>query len=221
MIGPALCSLLPPEVAVVTGPVAGLAGPLFPQEQAAIARALPKRVAEFTAGRIAARRALAQAGVMAGALERGPGGIVLWPDGATGSISHGGGMVAAVAVAQAGAAADVATLGVDLEPLSDRAEGLADTIATPEEADRARSWEGGLLRVFSAKEAAFKALYPRVGAYFGFHALEVTLSDGGFAARLARPLGAVAEGTTVAGGQAVAQGFVVSAVVLRGEMWRE
>ncbi len=137
VIEPALRSLLPPEVAVVTGPVAGLTGPLFQQEQAAIARALPKRVAEFTAGRIAARRALAQVGVTTGALERGPGGIVLWPAGATGSISHGGGMVAAVAVAQTGAAADIATLGVDLEPLSDRAEGLADTIATADEADAA------------------------------------------------------------------------------------
>lgn len=221
MIEPALRGLLPPEVAVVTGPVAGFSGPLFPQEQAAIARALPKRVAEFTAGRIAARRALAQAGVTACALERGPGGAVVWPEGTAGSISHGGGMVAAIAVAQAGSAADVVTLGLDLEPLSDRAEGLAETIATPDEADRARLWEGGLLRVFSAKEAAFKALYPRVGAYFGFHALEVTLSDHAFVARLARPLGAFAEGTTVVGGQAVAQGFVVSGVVLRGEMWRE
>jgi 4'-phosphopantetheinyl transferase EntD len=221
VIRPALRSLLPPEVAVVAGPVSGFTGPLFPQEQAAIARAVPKRVAEFTAGRIAARWALSQAGVTTVALERGAGGAVVWPAGATGSISHGGGMVAAVAVARVGVAADVATLGVDLEPLSDRAEGLVETIATPEEADRARTWEGGLLRVFSAKEAAFKALYPRVGAYFGFHALEVTLADRGFVAQLTRPLGPAAAGATVTGGQAIAAGFVVSAVVLRGEMWRE
>jgi 4'-phosphopantetheinyl transferase EntD len=221
VIEPALRSLLPPEVAVVAGPVVGFTGPLFPPEQATIARAVPKRVAEFTAGRIAARRALSQAGVTAGALERGPGGAVVWPMGATGSISHGGGMVAALAVAQAGTAEDIATLGVDLEPLSDRAEGLVDTIATPDEAKRAREWEGGLLRVFSAKEAAFKALYPRVGAYFGFHALEVTLAKRGFVARLVRPLGDVATDAVVTGGQALAAGFVVSAVVLRGQMWRE
>ncbi len=130
-------------------------------------------------------------------------------------------MVAALAVARVGKAADIATLGVDLEPLSDRADGLVETIATPEEAERARAWEGGLLRVFSAKEAAFKALYPRVGAYFGFNALEVTLAERGFVARLMRPLGKAAAGATVTGGQAVAAGFVVSALVLQGELWRD
>jgi 4'-phosphopantetheinyl transferase EntD len=220
VIDPALRSILPATVAVVTGPVAGFLPPgdplqaLFPEEQAAVARAVPKRLTEYVAGRIAARRALSHLGVTVGALPKGPGGAPLWPPGIAASLSHGGGMVAAIA-ARTG---DIATLGVDLEPLGPRADPLAGAICTPAEAAAARTHAHGILRVFSAKEAAFKALYPLAGTLFGFDALDVTLQDGGFRARLTRPLGPFAADLTIAGGQALAADFVLSAVVLPAEM---
>jgi 4'-phosphopantetheinyl transferase EntD len=210
VIASALRAMVPPGVAVVAGPVADFGGALFPEETAVVARAVDKRVAEFTAGRVAARQALLQIGVVAGALPKGPGGAVVWPAGTTGSLSHGGSMVAALAVRLG----PMQALGVDVEPESERVDPLADTICTACEAEAARCWTLGLLRVFSAKEAAFKALYPQAGRLFGFHALEVTLEDGAFVARVVEALGPLEAGTQVAGRQALAGGFVLSAVAL-------
>jgi 4'-phosphopantetheinyl transferase EntD len=217
VIAAALRAMLPATVAVAAGPVADLAGSLFPEEEAVVARAVAKRRDEFAAGRAAAREALALAGVAAGALPKGPGGAVVWPAGAVGSISHAGGMVAAVAARRDA----VAALGIDLEVLSDRAEGVADAISDAGEAARARIWDWGLVRLFSAKEAAFKALYPAAGVLFGFDTLEVTLSERGFVARVMRQAGPVEPGVRVAGMQTLAGGFAVSAVVMTDELWRE
>lgn len=217
MIAGALRAMLPPEVVVVAGPVSGFDGALWPEEREAVARALDKRLTEFTAGRVAARRALAELGVAECALPRGAGGAPVWPAGVVGSLSHSTGMVAAV-VARAGA---VAGLGVDLEAVDDRAEGMADMICVAGEAEAARAWEAGILRVFSAKEAAYKAMYPRVGAFFGFDSMQIALQGDGFSGRVLRDLGPVRAGTVVEGRQAMAAGFVVSAIALRGEMWQE
>ena len=62
---------------------------LLPEERGAVAKAVPKRVAQFTAGRVCARRALAQLGntepvpILMGE-DRAP----QWPAGYVGSISH-------------------------------------------------------------------------------------------------------------------------------------
>jgi 4'-phosphopantetheinyl transferase EntD len=217
VIAETLRAMLPAEVALAAGPVSRFDGALWPEERAAVARALAKRLGEFTAGRVAARAALGALGVADCAIPRGEGGAPVWPAGVVGSLSHSAGMVAAV-VARAGG---VAALGVDLEAVDDRAEGMADMICVPGEAEAARPWEAGILRVFSAKEAAFKALHPRVGFHFGFDSMEMALGPEGFAGRVLRDLGPVGAGTVVAGRQAVVDGFVVTAIVMRGEMWQE
>jgi 4'-phosphopantetheinyl transferase EntD len=217
VIGAALRAMLPAEVAVAAGPLSGFDGPLWPEERAAVARALAKRLREFTAGRCAARQAMAELGVSVCGVPRGTAGVPVWPEGVTGSLSHSAGMVAAVVARRGG----VVALGVDLEMVSARAEGMAEMICNPGEAEAARGWEAGILRVFSAKEAAFKALYPRVGFYFGFDSMEIRLDAEGFAGRVGRDLAWVAAGTVVTGRQAVVAGFVVTAVVLQGEMWQE
>src|SRR5699024_2591462 len=61
---------------------------LFPAEAEAIGNALPKRRAEFTAGRWCARQALTELGLPPTPVERGDHGSPCWPDGVVGSITH-------------------------------------------------------------------------------------------------------------------------------------
>ncbi len=84
---------------------------LLPAEAACLGRAVRKRVQEFAAGRLCARRALAQFGIENFALrvrgDRQPD----WPPAMVGSITHTDGLCAAVA----GPSAHFAGLGVDSE----------------------------------------------------------------------------------------------------------
>jgi enterobactin synthetase component D len=154
--------LLPPWVAVHVvafderAPAAGVA---LPPE---IARAVPRRRAEFIAGRTCARAALAAAGGdPAHDLPIGPLRAPQWPAGFVGSITHAAGFAAA-AVAPSSRSRG---LGIDLErTLSPTdVERLAATLAHPGELALA-----SLTALFAAKEALFKALAPHVGRYFDF-----------------------------------------------------
>src|SRR5437763_335927 len=77
-----------------------LDGQLYPEERACIARAVPKRRAEFATGRVCARQALERLGVAVGPLLPHPDRSPAWPPGIVGSISHTDGYCA-VAVAEA------------------------------------------------------------------------------------------------------------------------
>lgn len=134
---------------------------------ARVARSVSKRQAEFLAGRLAARAALAVLGV------KQPVGMAescapVWPAEVQGSISHSGDRaMCVVRRAQAGG------LGIDLEHQLDAqlAEQLWPGIVHPQEAQQLRQsgdFARQLTLVFSAKESLFKALYPQVGRYFDF-----------------------------------------------------
>lgn len=204
----ALATLFPPGVAVASVRITqACASGLWPQERAAIAGAVPSRQAEFAAGRIAARGCLSALGVAPVALPVALDRAAVWPHGISGSISHAGGM--AVAVARAGG-----PLGVDIEEDAALEPDLWSVICTGEElralpgADRGR-W---VRRVFSAKEAVFKAQDPARRALFGFDALAVRLTGGGFAGRFVAPVGRFGKGQVVAGRLAATQGLVMTGV---------
>ncbi|WP_225813700.1 4'-phosphopantetheinyl transferase superfamily protein [Streptomyces spinosus] len=138
-------------------------GPGGPAEASAAASMAPRRRREFLAGRQAARRALRAVGADCGEIPRA-GRLPVFPPGRAASISHSAG----IAVAVARAPGQNAPLGCDLElrPLPAGAtrlvlradeERLVDTAAGPEDTP----WP--LTALFSAKEAAWKALYPAVG----------------------------------------------------------
>lgn len=190
-----LRAILPDGVQAAGGPVAALQGPLWPAERATVARARDTRLAEFTAGRTAARRLIGDR-----PLPRGTGGAPLWPPGTEGSISHAGGW--ALAVAGPGPR----RLGLDLERLG-AALPLAE-IATPDEI--AALGAADPVRLFSAKEAAYKAQFPLTGALIGFHDLAVALRGDGFDATFTRDVPPFAAGDRIAGRQAAGGGFVVS-----------
>jgi 4'-phosphopantetheinyl transferase EntD len=155
---------------------------LLAAEEAALGRVGAARWKDFSAGRLCARRALAQLGAPPRPLLRGPEREPLWPAGFVGSITHCTGFAAA-AVARAG---EWAAVGVDAEPHAPLPRRVRERITVPGE----RRWlcrpPTGAVHwdrlVFSAKEAVYKAWYPVQRTWLGFGDAQVTvehLSDDG------------------------------------------
>ncbi|WP_433360442.1 4'-phosphopantetheinyl transferase family protein [Actinoplanes sp. CA-142083] len=153
---------------------------LFPEEQAAIARAVPKRRREFATGRWCARQALRDLGLPPTPIVHGERGAPGWPPGVVGTITHCPGYRGA-AVAHAG---EFLTIGVDAEIDEPLPPGVLDAISLPAEhaqLDRpGPSWDRLL---FSAKESIYKAWFPVARRWLDFTEARVTLrDDGSFAA---------------------------------------
>ncbi len=148
-------------------------------------RTVSTRRAAFVAGRTAAHAVLADLNSDVPSILPGSMREPLWPHGVAGSLSHAGD----VAIAIAAGREHVGGVGVDIEkmrpapelwdqvPLPVERRWLAD-LADPVERDRM------LVALFSAKEAIYKAFYPRVGHYFGFEAAALEPTPFGFAASL-------------------------------------
>jgi 4'-phosphopantetheinyl transferase EntD len=180
-----LDALFPGDVVTAWGDPSHPAKPLFPEEEAFVARAVPKRQREFAKGRECARTALARLGLPGVALLSGKSREPLWPTEAVGSITHTAGLCA-VAVARS---ERYAGIGIDAElahPLQEavmkhvcREEELAQTPGFP-------SLESAILpRLrFSAKEAIYKCLFPITRTFWGFQDVSVVLEDGSFHAIL-------------------------------------
>lgn len=119
------------------------------------------RLVEFTGGRLAARRARTGIPGADGPTLRGDDGMPAVPGGASISISHSRRFAVALATTAPGR-----TVGIDIEALDeDRALPLlAERILSEAEhaADRAAE-PIAVLRRLSLKEAAYKALFPRLG----------------------------------------------------------
>jgi enterobactin synthetase component D len=174
----------------------------------ALARAVPRRCAAFAAGRLAAEAALLAAGCSPHDTHIGrlATGAPQWPAGFVGSIAHTDTHV----LATVATAPPVRGVGVDLEaPLSDAVAAEVGPSVAPELRDPdavARVWQGetppafpdALTLVFTAKEALYKALAPRVGRFFGFEAAEcVAITGSGVSLRLTGALdGGFAAGDT-------------------------
>ncbi len=160
-----LRALLPAGVAFAELAIAGAEPPLFPDEAAAVARAVAKRRPELAFGRACARAALG-AHIAIGV---GPGGAPIWPTGVTGSITHTDDYAAA-AIVRSG------NIGIDVELLAriDEVAGLAERVALPSE----RVVPVGV--VFSAKESVYKCLYPTAGRFLEFADVELAFDHDGF-----------------------------------------
>jgi 4'-phosphopantetheinyl transferase EntD len=204
----ALVALFPADVAVAlcTLPAADPSH-LWPEERQAVIGAVPRRLAEFAAGRQAARTALAALGLPPRALPMGPDRAAVWPDGIEGSIAHAAGL--AVAVARTGA-----PLGVDVEDDSPLPEDLWPTLTSPEERAVFPPGDPGqqVRRVFAAKEALFKAQAQGARAMFGFDAVRVTLAEDGFNAQFLTDAGAFRTGDRVQGHLALVEGLILAGV---------
>jgi 4'-phosphopantetheinyl transferase EntD len=205
--------------------------PLHPGEAPAVARAVPKRRAEYAAGRACAREALAGLGLPPGPILRdAERGAPVWPSGIVGSITHCDGYRAA-AVARS---ADILTLGIDAEPHAPLPEGVLDVVqSTAAERDALAAlvthgpdvhWDRLL---FSAKETVYKAWYPFHRRMLGFTEAELlfardtdTADRGSFTARLLVPGPLLAEGVgpdVFRGRWLVRDGLLVTAIAVPNE----
>lgn len=199
--------------------------PLYPEEEAIVARAVTKRRREFTAVRACARRAMEKLGTPPQPVLTGTRGAPRWPDGLVGSMTHCDGYRAAALVR----ATDLASLGIDAEPHAPLPDGVLATVSLPAERDRlarltARTptvhWDRLL---FSAKESVYKAWFPLTGKWLDFEEADLDFhtppgqsSQGTFRAELLVP-GPVVGGRRLGhftGGWTVRQGLVTTAVVI-------
>jgi 4'-phosphopantetheinyl transferase EntD len=176
---------------------------LLPAEAAFLGRSVPTRAQEFAAGRVCARRALADFGLEDFPIERAADRQPIWPHGMVGSITHTVGFCAAVVAARTTAAA----IGLDSEgvggtPLGGTPLGGIPPGATGPGSARPRGvkphlwpsicvapeieWLGTLPEsqripaatlIFSAKEAFYKCQYPLTQQRLGFHDARVELLE--------------------------------------------
>jgi enterobactin synthetase component D len=143
---------------------------------ASIQRSVAKRQAEFLAGRLCAREALAGLGIRDWVVAINEDRAPVWPPGLCGAITHGSGWAAAVVARKT----DYRGLGLDVEQLleHERAERLHTQILTAQEICRLRQAPVEQARLivtlsFSLKESLFKALYPLVLERFYFEHAEI------------------------------------------------
>ncbi len=194
---------LPPGAALRFAAVDDAGGPLPAQ----LRGAAPRRQRGFLAGRRAAALALGAGGTVG----IGADGLPDWPAGWIGSITHTDDIAAAV-VAPAAAAA---IIGIDLERIvaPALADELADLIA-PEGLTAANPRDVELTCAFSAKEALYKALFPRTRQFREFTAaLFRRAADGSPQLTLAEDWGeGWTAGTALGAQQVVAAGHVLTVV---------
>lgn len=160
--------------------------PLFPEEEACIARAVESRRREFATVRLCAREALAALGEAAAPIARADGPAWArraprWPAGTTGSLTHCPGYRGAAAARVTA----VAAVGIDAEPHRPLPDGIDRVVASARERaalaalaeqDASVAWDRVL---FSAKESVYKAWFPLTGAWLGFDDCVVELEPGG------------------------------------------
>lgn len=210
-------SALSPEGAFLAAARADAEGaaPLLGAERIAAARMRPGRRAEFAAGRVAARRALAAAGLPGAPIPMGADRAPVWPPGAIGAITHTAGLCLALAARAGG---EWSGLGVDLEPAVPLPSDIAAEVLSPAEAAAIGDRRLLATMIFTAKEAAFKAQYPSSRALFGFDGLEITVStgllagadEGWFEARFTRAAPPFAAGAILRGAVLAVGGLIAA-----------
>lgn len=192
--------------------------PLWAEERVAMARAVPQRLAEFTAGRAAARTAMQALGLPKAAIPQGPDRAPIWPKGVIGSISHTDG----ICVAMVGRIGQVSAIGIDLELDDPLPTDLWPEVCTSSElavlGDLPAKVAGEMARLtFSAKECCYKCIYPQTRTVLGFGAMQILADPDGarFEATLIQQVGAFGPNSSLRGHYARVGGFLVTAMILR------
>lgn len=205
----ALTKLLGPDVALGVPDHDAL--DLWPEEESAIARAIPARRFEFSKGRAAARQALATLGVSPCAIPVGHQRAPIWPDGYVGSITHSDDICFAVAAQKS----EVLALGIDVETAVDLPADVRDATLSDREKNDHAAIDYSIL--FSAKESVYKAFFPVTGEVWGFDDVQIELSatKRRFRAILTRKAGPFAAGSQIEGGYDRWSRAVVTVCVVR------
>jgi 4'-phosphopantetheinyl transferase EntD len=157
--------------------------PLYPEERAFVEGAVPHRMAEFSTGRWCAREAMRAIGAAPVPIPVGPRHGPLWPQAVTGSISHAGGICAAIV----GPASRYAGIGIDLLEIVPAVAALEATEAilmSEQEREFPTIVAGVDPRVlrFSAKESVIKVVSREADRWIEFTEITVHFTDSRFEA---------------------------------------
>jgi 4'-phosphopantetheinyl transferase EntD len=144
-----------------------------------LAGAVPKRRAEYLAGRHAARMALSTLGLANVTIRTASDRSPCWPSATLGSITH----THDHAMSCVGIAAQLQGLGIDAEYLISKSvvAEIYSSIVNAAELRRISAlgipFEAAFTLTFSAKESLYKALYPQIGKFFDYLAAELVSVD--------------------------------------------
>jgi 4'-phosphopantetheinyl transferase EntD len=160
-LSPLISCLFPAGVVAADLRAPGDPALLLPAEARYLGRAVPKRAREFAAGRLCARRALAEFGIVDVAIEVADDRQPIWPDSMVGSITHTAGFSAAVVAERR----MVGALGLDSEVIGDVNAEIWPRVGVPAETAWLRTLPASqhpaaMTLIFSAKEAFYKCQYP-------------------------------------------------------------
>ncbi len=184
-----------------------------PWPEETLAGVTPARQHEFSAGRQAARLALAELGLPSCAIPMTVDRTPQWPMGVMGSITH----CADVCLAAVVPSARVSGIGIDIEPATPLGRSLWPLVLCAEEIARLESAaEAELLAksIFVAKEAAFKAQYGKSRTVFGFDGLRIDWSGDQFEAVFIRDIACFQKGASVLGRYCAVDGKSLAVVVM-------
>jgi 4'-phosphopantetheinyl transferase EntD len=153
---------------------------LHAEEKMQVQSSVEKRQLEYAAGRQLSRSLLGEIGIRDFPLLNGIDRVPRWPDGILGSITHCNSLCA-VALGKAG---EVMAIGIDVEqaePLPAEAEALA---ILPEERLLIKKLPESIQAlatrlIFSAKESAYKAIYPETQIFLEFSEVQIELHENG------------------------------------------
>jgi len=154
---------------------------LFPEEEALVEKAVPKRRREFALGRACARAALERLGHRGQAIGKRKNGAPHWPQDIVGSITHTKGYAASLV----GAARNFSGIGIDAERVGGVTQELWPRLFDSDEREylkmlEAQEQPAAATVLFSAKEACYKA-WGGEGP-LAFREIRVTPADGRFTA---------------------------------------
>ena len=173
-LGKALRTLAPPGILVDHRLISpGDEHALLTEETGAFRRSAVEVRRASGAARIVARTLIERLGHQRPALAKSPAGPPIWPEGVLGSLAHD----SSIAVAAVTARANLAGIGIDIEPAELLPAELLEIVTTPRErASLAADPHRGRL-FFVAKEAVYKAVFPRDQTFLDHHDVEIDLSN--------------------------------------------
>lgn len=158
-----------------------------------ILRSVPKRQAEFIAGRYMAKLCLNALSTSDYDIAIGTHRQPLWPELFTGAISHNSDRALALVTEKTA----YSFVGIDVENWINTKTAMqissevCDKVELALFQERGISFQMATSIIFSAKETLFKATFPYIGRYFGFecaHITEVNVEEQSLLLKLALPL---------------------------------
>jgi len=171
----ALAAILPPGVHAACRAIRGGEQALLLPEEAASLTSQKDRMRDASgAARHAARGLMVQAGLDVAPVRKTASGAPVWPPGVVGSMAHDD-EFAVAAVASAGA---FGGLGLDIEPAEPLPEDVAAIVRMPGDILDGVEEKLASRLLFAAKEAVYKAIFPRDELILGFEDAVIDFTRG-------------------------------------------